>query len=197
MSSAPGSRQSSLSRIAEAQHLFQSSSASRLMNRLQFIRSARLVIGATSGVLWSSLAFLGTLVLWMWADVVLDLSPRLRMLGWGLAVVLPGILLLRHILASRSAAAATAVAATLDQLTASGGQIRAGLDLAEDLQNSRMRTASPLSGGLAELAVQKAGLLAVQTSDQQAASPVPVLKSGAVLFAFCFAAVVTAAGSPR
>ena len=128
MSTVQTPQQSPLTRLAAARPGYQHLDGRALMERLNFIRSSRLMIGTASGLLWSSLAFLAIVLFWMWTDVVLDLSPRLRVIGWLMAFGLSAFLMLRSYRRWRIAAASKAVAATLDQLTASGGQIQAGLD---------------------------------------------------------------------
>jgi hypothetical protein len=45
--------------------------------------------GSISGLFWGALAFLGTLLawIWIWIDLVLDLPPELRLVAWGTAYV--------------------------------------------------------------------------------------------------------------
>ena len=197
MSTVQTPQQSPLTRLAAARPGYQHLDGRALIERLNFIRSSRLMIGTASGLLWSSLAFLAIVLFWMWTDVVLDLSPRLRVIGWLMAFGLSAFLMLRSYRRWRIAAASKAVAATLDQLTASGGQIQAGLDLAEDLHLGRVQTKAPLTRGLADLAVRQAALLARQPSHMDAASPKPLIQSGAVLFASCFVALVLVVAMPR
>ncbi len=197
MSSLQTSQQTSLSRIAAAKAAIRPLDGRGLLDRLQTISSTRLMIGTTSGMLWSALAFMGTLLLWMWADVVLDLSPRLRIGGWFVALVFTSLLLVRNIRAFRASAASKAVAASLDQLTGSGGQIRAGLDLIEHPHYGNGQPPSALTTGLADLAIKKATALACSTSGLDTAPPLPLVQSGALLSLFLAAVFALAAAMPR
>ncbi|MBC7967718.1 MAG: hypothetical protein H7Z17_17530, partial [Fuerstia sp.] len=183
---------SRLSTTAPRQFL---SGGRQLMSRLDVIRTIRLMIGAGSGFVWSCIAFAATIVVWMWADVVLNLSPGLRVAGWGCAMLVLGGLLVQRILAMRRTATAAAVAADLDVLTKSGGQIRSGLDLAESIGKRRDQNSSPLTLGLAELAIRNAATMANRPTSSSAASPMPIVKSlatgiGAFLLCMVFVAVM-------
>ena len=163
------------------------SGGSQLMSRLDVIRTLRMMIGTGSGFIWSGIASLATLIAWMWADVVLNLSPGVRVAGWGSAAVVLGGLLIQRIHAMRRTATSSAVASDLDRLTSSGGQIRTGMDLAQSIKK-RSQSVSPLTMGLAELAIRNAATVANRPASTAAASPLPIAKSLAAAsgaFVFC------------
>ena len=49
-----------------------------LQQRLEGLRRVRMVVGGISGLFWGSLAFLATLIAWVWVDLVFDLPPAFR-----------------------------------------------------------------------------------------------------------------------
>jgi hypothetical protein len=111
-------------------------------------------VGGASGLGWGLAAMVATAILGAWADLVLDLSPALR-LGALATAALAGIAL--AIISVRRAwrwARPETLARRLDPIAGAHGQIIAGVDLLQD-----DRAFTPLQAGLAELAVDRAAEL--------------------------------------
>ena len=95
-----------------------------LTERLNDLRRSRLNIGAVTALLWGAAAFAVIMLASVWVDVVLNLSPMLRVLAWISAfAVLCGVGF-RIYVRTKNAAHASSLAKQLDETTGSGGEIR-------------------------------------------------------------------------
>lgn len=141
----------------------------QLSEKLAAIRRRLLALGAARGIGWGLLACVVLLVGWMWIDLMFDLAGGVRAAAaW--ASVLAGVALVGWAgsVALRQGRA-DAVARRLDEVAGSRGQIRTGVDLA------RGPATSDVSGGLAQMAVARAGQL-VAAIEPGRAVPATVLK---------------------
>jgi hypothetical protein len=163
-----------------------------LQARLRHFARRLFAIGITAGVGWGLAAAAALLVICAWLDLLWELPPGLRVASSAAALVVTGLLVLAAGWLARRGSRPKALARRLDQLTASGGQILSGVDLALE-----QRPAAPLTTGLADLAVRRAAELAGRIPGPKAAPARPVYWSfGSV--GFLGAAVTLAVlGMPR
>ena len=112
-------------------------------------------VGGASGVGWGLVAIVAVAILGAWTDLVLELSPALRM--GALAVALLAGLALAIVTARRAWRWGTpdSLARRLDPVAGARGQIIAGVDLLSD-----ERAFTPIEAGLAGIAVDRAAELA-------------------------------------
>lgn len=126
---------------------------------LQRLKRRLLVIDGLSSAVKALLAAFAVLVLAIWCDLLLDLSPTLRVVAWviaGLSLCITLALLLR-VATARSAP--DRMASRLDDAAKANGQIRTGVDLA--LSSNGMKSNAPeLTQGLSSLAIDRAASLA-------------------------------------
>ena len=165
--------------------------------RLSDLRRIRLVVGSISGLLWGCLAFLGTLLAWVWVDLVLDLPPSLRLTAWWTSASMLLLLSLRVYFRARTNARNENLARELDSAAGTGGEIRSGLDLSTD-QRLGLAPASPqLSSQLADMAVQKASVIVHDVPDQDVAPLTPAFNSAAAVGLSLFALFIAIVIGPR
>jgi hypothetical protein len=151
-----------------------------------------LAIGVVAGVGWGLAAAVLLLVVCAWLDLLWELPPGLRVTSSAVALAVIGLLVLAAGWLAQLGSRPSVLARRLDQVTASGGQILSGVDLALG-----QRPATPLTVGLADLAVRRAAELADRIPGGVAAPTRPVYWSfGSV--GFLGAAVTLAVlGMPR
>jgi hypothetical protein len=161
-----------------------------LLDRLRFLAGRRRALACVRGLLWSSALALAGLLLVGWLDLLVALSPALRVVGAAAALVLTGTVALRGAVLARRLARPAAVARDLDRLAGSGGQVAVGLDLTQPRAGL-----PPLSLALARIAVHRAAVIAAGIRRKQV-EPLntagPAFKSflgsavGAIALAFLF-----------
>lgn len=141
-----------------------------LLRSLGAIRGRILRVGGGAAGAWAVAGAAVCLILGTWADLVFELSPRLRIAV--LIVAAAGSLLLLGLVMARALRAGRTdrLARRLDAVGNTGGQIRSAADL---LHEDRHRSA--LTGGLAHMAVERAALLARQVAAERAVPVQPVL----------------------
>lgn len=165
--------------------------------RLNNLGQIRMVVGSISGVMWGSLAFMTTLLAWIWADVLLDLSPELRLTGWLAAFAAFLFLVVRIVRRTKADAGNDKLAAALDMAQNSGGEIRSGLDLSGEDRLGIAPNSPQLSGELADIAVRKAAVLAQTAQDQDVAPITPALKPFAAVGTTIFVLAIGILIGPR
>ncbi|HEX3998839.1 MAG TPA: hypothetical protein VHX65_09840 [Pirellulales bacterium] len=139
----------------------------RLGRQLRGLRRRMLAIRTAAGLLFGIPAAAAVVALWIWLDLLWELSPAMRIAGDALAILAAAVAL--AIVVGRAARAAnrSAIARTLDRVGDTGGQILSGFDLAygsgsvgRSIPGSRRESPEGLEDGLARLAVDRAGKLA-------------------------------------
>lgn len=173
-----------------------------LTRTLQELRRRLLVIETGAGAIWTSIAAIASLLAWMWLDLVLELSAELRTFSWMVAVLLAGTVM---VLVWRSAGRRCGVrslAGDLDAAAGAGGQILTGVELLAELQAGVKRSGGPrlagaLTVGLAEMAVDRAGMLASAVSAARVVSLRPLHRPAWILALLVAGTGAVIAFSPR
>lgn len=149
-----------------------------LQSTFRRLRRRILCIEGCSGLLWGTIAFLAVLLAAIWIDLVLDLSPQLRIGAWVVSgVALVGLLAMVFVRAVRILSDAL-LANRLDSAGETGGQIRSGSDLSLSGNRASSYSSRPdLTSGLAGLAVDRAAELAANVPAGRAAPARPLLRS--------------------
>lgn len=168
-----------------------------LRMRLRDLRRIRLLVGGISGFMWGSLAFAGTLTAWIWADLVLNLSPGLRITAWLTALSAFIILAVRIYRRTKFGARNDLLASELDTAGRTGGEIRSGLDLSGDQRTGIAPSSPELSEQLADMAVEKASVLVHDVPDQDVAPLTPALNSSAAVGVALIVITLAALLGPR
>lgn len=155
----------------------------------QLLRIGRRValISLLTGAIWAVAVALLLAIGGAWLDLVWELPPagRIAVLA-GSAAVAAGVVCAAVWLAARRRQPRE-LARRLDRAAATGGEILTGVDLLLDKKQS-----SPLTGGLAALAVERAGQVA-ERADHRRAAPIRPLGWAAGAFALVAAIVAIAA----
>lgn len=140
-----------------------------LHGRLRQLKRRLLSIGLVSAAGWGlALAAVG-LIVGMWLDLVLELSPRLRIGSAVVALAVGVCLVVAVLIHAWRKARLDSLARRLDSVGASRGQILTGIDL---LFDGRARVA--LTGGLAAIAVERAAVLTREIPSARAVPARPV-----------------------
>lgn len=141
-----------------------------LVRSLRGIRGRMLRVGGSAAVAWAVAGAALCLIFGVWADLVFELSPKLRiavlMVAAGAGLLLLAGTIVRTLRAGRS----DLLARRLDLVGATGGQIRSGTDL---MHSDRRH--SSLTGGLAHMAIERAALLARQVAAERAVPVRPLI----------------------
>jgi len=163
-----------------------------LVRSLGRLRGRLLRLGGGAASAWALAGAIGCLIIGTWADLVFELSPALRI---GVLAASAGMglgLLIGVIARAWRSGRAGVLARRLDEVGATGGQISAGADLLDD-----RRIGSPLSRGLARMAIERAAQLAEQVAPSRAVSARPlVVASGTLLAAVAVIALAWAIERP-
>jgi len=109
-----------------------------LVSILTVLRRRFVLIAGTAGAGWGLLLALAVLLAGVWLDLIVELSPVLRLCIVGGAVVLACGLFIWLAVRSVSHSSASAVARRLDDVASTGGQIVSGVELMQ--QRTRWRT---------------------------------------------------------
>ena len=168
-----------------------------LQQRLEGLRRVRMVVGGISGLFWGSLAFLATLIAWVWVDLVFDLPPALRITAWLTAFGMLAVFAVKVILNTRANARNELLAEELDNAAATGGEIRSGLDMSADQRVGLAPGNAELSKQLADMAVRKASVLVHDVPDQDVAPMTPAFNSAAAVGGSLFVLVIMILIGPR
>ena len=152
----------------------------RLSSSMGQFRKRLQSVGFVAAFGWMILVATIVLLLAVWFDLLWELSATARMVAFAVAAVLAlaafvtlAVLVLRRSGRDR-------LAAHLDQVGGTGGEIKSGLDLADSLNSNQQN--NPLAAGLASLAISKAADRADSIDRKTAVSLAP-LKTVAVALA--------------
>ena len=184
--------------------------ADRLNERLRSLRRRRVTLAAAAGAGWGLACLLALLVAAIWLDMIVELPPAPRVFASSVsllaAVGLAGTLLVAGWLQSER----RRLARLLDAAGQAGGQIVAGLDLADQQRPAEsLTTTAPstahapstghalLTAGLAQLAVARAGEVAAQIPQAAAAPAREARRSWLATICFAAAVLVVALVAPR
>jgi hypothetical protein len=111
-------------------------------------------IEATSGLGWAIFVAALVTLAGAWADLVLELTPTLRLMALATACLAGGVAVFAACRRASLGARRPVLARRLDELAGGGGQITSGVDLLE-----HPRSLGLLESGLAEIAVERAAAL--------------------------------------
>lgn len=141
------------------------------------LRRRFFLIGSIAGVGWGLAAGLVCLLSGVWLDLIIGISPELRiatliLTGLGGLTILAAVILMFL----RSGIPAL-LANRLDTVAATGGQIRSGFDLSDKTHQLSHSVRPELTRQLADLAVTKAARLAGSIPSEQAVPIDPARKS--------------------
>jgi hypothetical protein len=156
-----------------------------------------LMIHGTAGTVWGAVAAAACLACGAWLDLMLELPAGLRLVVLAAAV---GAAVFAFVSSARRAVRSKAparLAAQLDRVSASGGQILSAVDLATADQRLFATHAPALSAGLARLAIERGTRIAAAVSPRSVAPAAPVVKSMGVLALIGATAFVFALLLPR
>ena len=147
-------------------------SSTALQHRLNRLRQRIIALGVSAGAGWGAVLAAVVVLVALWLDLVLELSPAMRLGGEALAL-LGGLVLFVGVMATAwRDARPTSMARQLDRAGQTGGQILSGVEL---LRANDSDTPDSLTAGLAQMAVQQAGRLSQSISGAAAAPARTVL----------------------
>jgi Skp family chaperone for outer membrane proteins len=168
---------------------------------LRELRRRLLAVEVGAGLVWASIAAVASLVIWMWLDLVLELTPALRIGSWAGAVILAAVVTAKALRSGRRQCEARSLARRLDQATGAAGQILTGVELMTQLQlgGGILGGDQPalLTAGLAEMAVDRASQLAGSAVTGQAAPSRPLHRPAGALVLIAAGLGVICLLSPR
>jgi len=149
----------------------------RLSSSMGQFRKRLRSVGFVAAFGWMVLVATIVLLLAVWFDLLWELSANARMIAFAVAGVaaLAAFVMLAVAVMRRSGR--DRLAAHLDQVGGTGGEIKSGLDLADSLNNKQQN--NPLAAGLASLAISKAADRA-DSIDQKTAVSIAPLKTVAI-----------------
>ena len=165
---------------------------------LQQLRQRALWIGGTAGSLWGICCALLALFIGVWLDLVLQLSPQLR-IGVLVSAIATGLIVFtRRTWITLGQSAGKWLACRLDDVTESGGQIVSGVELATAASPDYSYSSQPaLTAGLAQLAIRRATRLAETVPSARAVPAVPVRRSLLALAGIVVASLLLAGFMPN
>ena len=156
-----------------------------------------LMIGGACGVGWGLIATGVFLVVMVWLDLVWEMPPQARIISL-VGAVAAGLVLLAIVLRRTwTKTPVGEIARRLDHAGETGGQILAGVELAPGGEAVLRTGTSPLSMGLAEIAVDRATWLASRIGRDQVAPLRPVAKSFAAVGLFVALIGIAVLAMPR
>lgn len=147
------------------------------------------LLDAARGACWGLLAALVTVLIGMWVDLIWELPPQIRLDTWILAIVALSGALGRILWLTWGAVEARRMARRIDTAVGSHGELLNGFEFSEiqQQQNDAARQPAsrnnPLTAGLTEMAVARAGQLADQVQPSSIISHRPALFAVQVLAA--------------
>ncbi|MBP7936749.1 MAG: hypothetical protein KA354_19075 [Phycisphaerae bacterium] len=163
---------------------------------LRGLRRRLLAIETGAGAVWTAIAAIASLLVWMWLDLVLELAPRVRVGSWVFTLLLSAAVVVLIRGAVRRRCEACSLARRLDAVAGAGGEILTGVELMAELRTGTSglgdpRWAGGLTAGLAEMAIDRAAALASRVSAVEAIPSRP-LHRPAGLFVLLLIGLVTA-----
>jgi len=176
------------------------SEASALGRQLQSLRRRLLAIRAGAGLLFGLPAMAVVVVFWVWLDLLWELSPGVRIAGDALAVLAGGAALAIVYWRAARSGNRSAMARRLDDVGGTGGQILSGFDLANGSGTTGEKASEKvdeLGGGLATMAIDRAGRLATEVSAARAVPIRPLAVAGGYALATIAVLGVAAIAMPR
>src|SRR5438477_4621919 len=129
---------------------------STLHHRLDELKRRLLALATAGGAALSVFAGLALLLACMWLDLMVDLPPQLRRVAVIVCAVAAAVMFARAIFIAVRSAAGNRLAGSLDRAAGAGGQIISAVDLL----GSDGGEWSPISKGLADIAVDRADAIA-------------------------------------
>ncbi len=140
-----------------------------LITHLHRVGRRLLAVRLASGLGWGLGAAIAVLLLGAWLDLLWELTPELRITAVALAGTAGVGVILGQAAIGWRGRDARRIASRMDRAAGTGGEILAGVDLTDERKED-----SPLTVGLAHLAVERAGRVAaeVQTSRVAPARPI-------------------------
>ena len=159
---------------------------------LERLKRRALALAAASGAAWGWCGALGLLVVGIWLDLVWELSAVSRASAWGGASMIALGLVVGFVCRAVRNSSRVELARRLDTTAQTGGQIVSGYALQSYPNND-----SPLSQGLARLAVIRASEIAASVSPIQAVPSKPARRAGTVAIVSLLAFVLAAILAPR
>jgi hypothetical protein len=155
-----------------------------------------LFLDGTAGAVWGVVAAVACLVTGAWLDLVLELPAGLRITVLLVAVAAAATIVYRRARTALAHGSPLQLAARLDQVSGTGGQILSGVDLAAG--HEKFFSHNPeLSAGLARLAVERATQLAGKVSRGLAVPPDAVRRSLGILGVIAASVALFAVLLPR
>ncbi|MEN6407109.1 MAG: hypothetical protein ABFC77_11635 [Thermoguttaceae bacterium] len=145
--------------------------------QLQRVRRRLLSIGAAAAIVWAVVAVSVLLLLGAWLDLLWEFSPSLRIAAVWASGVAGAAVLIAWGVASVFSMRDAVLARRLDRAGDGGGRILTGWELALGRYGIRGRTHSPLSAGLAGVAIADAAEAAKRVPLGQVAPAVPFVRS--------------------
>ena len=146
----------------------------RLSSSMGQFRKRLRSVGFIAAVGWMILVATIVLLLAVWFDLLWELSATARLIAFAVAAVAALVAFAMLAVAVLRRSGRDRLAAHLDQVGGTGGEIKSGLDLADSLNNKEQD--NPLAAGLASLAISKAADRA-DSIDQKTAISIAPLKT--------------------
>ncbi len=165
----------------------------QLQQRLAELRSRTMLAGLGSAIVWGLLCACVVLLAAMWLDLVIELSPAIRMASGAAAVVGASILLARLLRMSMRIANPAAIAGRLDSAASARGEIVSGIDLALHPADG----SAALTVGLSAIAVNRAAQMVAGIPTSAVISLRQLKKPAVILFAIALLSVFAAVIAPR
>lgn len=156
-----------------------------------------LMIHGTAGGVWSAIAAALCLACGVWLDLMLELPAGLRIIAMAAACVAAGLVIFNSARRGLLFKAPARLAAELDLVSASGGQVLSAVDLAGCDQRTFATHAPELSAGLARLAIERGTQIAASVPQARVAPAAPVVKSMGILALIGAATCIFALALPR
>ncbi len=167
-----------------------------LQHHLLKLKRRLLALEFAGGGGWGILLALLILIAAAWLDLMVELSPALRIASLLIAIAATLILLIRSVALAFRHAAPQSLARRLDTAANAHGQILTGVDFT--LQSSTASPASaPLSQGLTELAVDRAATLAGSIRPAAAAPHQPLYRPWGLAGTLILGLLILSAAAPR
>src|SRR6185437_9592502 len=170
-----------------------------LHDRLNSLRRRLLTVGLGASMGWSMAVCIVLLVLCMWVDLALELTPVLRILCTAVCGVLTVMIIAKLAIAVWRHSRPAALATRLDRSAAAQGQILTGVDLmfSPMMASSSAGGASTLTAGLARIAINRAATLASTIPAPLAVPARPLLQPVIALSCLILALAIIAVSFPR
>jgi hypothetical protein len=151
-----------------------------------------LIVGLLAGVAWALAAAILLAVAGAWLDLLWELSPVGRLVCLAASTIgAVGVVVSAAWLVTRRRQPRE-LARRLDHAAGTGGEILTGVDLLLDRPPS-----SPLTGGLAMLAVERAGTVAGEVDGKRAVPGKPLVRAGGSAIGLAVAIALVAVFAPR